>query len=59
MRSVLSVGLVLSLAITLMSCAQPPQEELDAAQASLNEAKNAEADIYASDTYRSRKDCPG
>ena len=55
MKSVLSVGLVLSLTITLMSCAQPPQQELDAAQASLNEAKNAEADIYASDTYQSAR----
>ncbi len=55
MRSVLTLGLVLSLAITFVSCAQPPEEELKAAQAALDSAKKAEADIYAPDAYRTAK----
>ncbi len=53
MRSDFSAVLLVSLATILMSCAQPPQEELDAAQAALNVAKEAQADIYAPETYRS------
>ena len=55
MRSVLSVGLILCLAFVVLSCAKPPTQELDAAQAALDAAKTAEADIYAPDTYRSAK----
>jgi len=55
MRSVLSVGLILCLALVAVSCAKPPTQELDAAQAALDAAKTAEADIYAPDTYRSAK----
>lgn len=53
MRSVLTVGLVLSLALAFVSCAQPPEEELKAAQTALDSAKRAEADVYAPDAYRS------
>ncbi len=53
MRSVLTVGLVLSLALAFVSCAQPPEEELKAAQAALDSAKRAEANVYAPDAYRS------
>lgn len=52
MRSAFSTVLLFGLATILMSCAQPPQEEIDAAQAALNEAKQAQADIYAPDTYQ-------
>jgi len=55
MRSVLSVGLALCLAFVFISCAKPPTQELDAAQAALDSAKKAEADVYAPDAYRSAK----
>ena len=53
MRSFLAVGLILSVALVFAGCAKPPTQELDAAQAALDEAKKAEADIYAPDAYRS------
>ena len=55
MRSVLSVGLVLCLALGIAGCAKPPTEELNAAQAALDAAKKAEADVYAPETYRQAK----
>ena len=55
MRSVLSVGLVLSLVIGLVSCAQPPTKEMNDAQSALDAAKRAEADIYVADTYMAAK----
>ena len=56
MRSFLTVGLILSVAFVFAGCAKPPTQELDAAQAALDEAKKAEADIYAPDVYRSASD---
>ncbi len=56
MRSVLRIGLVLSLAFAFFSCAQPPEAELKAAADALAAAKNAEADIYAPETYQSAQD---
>lgn len=56
MRSVLRIGLVLSLAFAFFSCAQPPEEELKAAADALAAAKMAEADIYAPETYQSAQD---
>ena len=55
MRSVLTVGLVLSLALVFVGCAQPPEEEINAAQAALDGAKKAEADIYAPEAYAAAK----
>ena len=55
MRSVLTVGLVLSLAFVFVGCAQPPEEEINAAQAALDGAKKAEADIYAPEAYAAAK----
>ena len=43
----------LSIAILgLLACAKPPQAEIDAANAALTEAKNAEAEIYAPDSLK-------
>ena len=53
MRSFLSVGLLACVALVAISCAQPPTEEINAAQAAVDAAKQAEADIYASATYQS------
>lgn len=55
MRSVLTMGLVLSLALVFVGCAQPPEEEINAAQAALDGAKRAEADIYAPEAYSAAK----
>lgn len=52
MRSVLNLGLILALTLTVISCAKPPTQEMDAAQAAIDAAKAAEADVYAPDTYR-------
>ena len=55
MRSVLSMGLLCLMAISLVSCAQPPEEELKAAEEALSKAKSAEADVYATEVFRSAK----
>ena len=55
MRSILSVGLVFVVALAFVSCAQPPEEELKAAEAALAKAQNAEADVYATEVFRSAK----
>ena len=55
MRSVLSVGLVFVVALAFVSCAQPPEEELKAAEAALAKAQNAEADVYATEVFRNAK----
>lgn len=38
--------------VGLLACAKPPQAEIDAANAALDEAKNAEAEIYALDSLK-------
>ncbi len=44
---------LLSLAVLgLLACAKPPQAEIDAANAALDSAKNAEAEIYAPDDLK-------
>ena len=43
MRSVLNLGLILALTLTVISCAKPPTQEMDAAQAAIDAAKAAEA----------------
>lgn len=53
MRSILSLCFALGLIFVVASCAKPPTQELDAATAAINAAKQAEADVYAADTYRS------
>ena len=53
MRSLLSLCIALGLAFAVAGCAQPPEEELKAAQTAVDQAKAAEADVYAPDTYRS------
>ena len=55
MRSVLNIGLACILAIAFVSCAQPPEEELKAAEAAIAKAQGAEADIYATEVFRSAK----
>jgi hypothetical protein len=47
------MALALSLALAFVSCAKPPTEEINAAQAALDGAKSAEADVYAGATYKS------
>jgi len=53
MRSILSLCFALGLTFIVAGCAKPPTQELDAANAAVNAAKQAEADVYAPDTYRS------
>ena len=55
MRSVLTFGLVAMLALAIVSCAQPPEEELKAAEEALAKAQSAGADVYATEVYRSAK----
>ena len=55
MRSVLNIGLACVLALAFVSCAQPPEEELKAAEDAIAKAQNAEADIYAADVFRKAK----
>lgn len=38
------------------ACASPPQEEIDAARKVLDEAKEAEAETYAADSFREAQD---
>jgi hypothetical protein len=55
MRSVLNIGLACVLALAFVSCAQPPEEELKAAEAAIAKAQSAEADIYATEVFRNAK----
>ena len=55
MRSVLTMGLLCLLAVSLVSCVQLPEEELKAAEEALAKAQSAEADVYATEVYRSAK----
>jgi hypothetical protein len=43
-------GLVLLMALGLTACAKPPQQDIDAAKASVEAARNAEAGTYAADS---------
>jgi hypothetical protein len=53
MRSVLNLCIALGLAFVAIGCYSTPQAELDAAKAAVEAAKQAEAEVYAADTYRS------
>lgn len=53
MRKFLSVGLLMCVALFAVSCAQPPTEEMNAAQSAVDAAKAAEADVYAAGTFQS------
>ena len=53
MRSILSLCFALGLTFVVAGCAKPPTLELDAANSAITAAKQAEADVYAPDTYRS------
>ena len=55
MRSVLNIGLALVLALAFVSCAQPPEEELKAAEDAIAKAQRAEADVYATEVFRNAK----
>jgi hypothetical protein len=55
MRSVLNIGLACVLALAFVSCAQPPEEELKAAEDAIAKAQKAEADIYATEVFRKAK----
>jgi len=46
----------MALALMLVGCAKPPQQELEAAQAALTAAVDAEADIYSTDYYLAAQD---
>jgi chromosome segregation ATPase len=51
MRTFLIVSFTVILALMLVGCAKYPQADIDAAQAALNAAKQAEADRYVPDMY--------
>jgi len=51
MRTFLTLSFTVILALMLVGCAKYPQAEIDAAQAALNAAKQAEADRYVPDLY--------
>jgi len=53
MRSVLNLCIALGLTFAAVGCYSTPQAELDAAKAAVDAAKQAEADVYAADTFRS------
>ena len=55
MRAVLKLGVVLSMMFIAVGCGSPPQAELDSAQAALDAAKQAQADVYAPDAYTRAK----
>ena len=52
MRSVLRIGLILTIAFAVVGCPKPPTQEMDAAKAAILKARNAEADVYAPETFR-------
>lgn len=47
---------ILATAIFVTACAKPPTEEITAAQAAIDQAKAAQAEIYASNTFRAAAD---
>lgn len=47
---------LLATTLFVTACAKPPQEEMTAAQAAIDQAKGAQAEIYASNTYRAAGD---
>lgn len=55
-----STGLMASLLVAttlfVTACAKPPQEELTAAQAALDQARAAQAETYAPETWRAAND---
>lgn len=51
----LMYALVVVALIGLIACAKPPQQEIDAAKAALNAAKQAEADVYAPESLNAAK----
>lgn len=55
MRKLAASLLVLAL-IALVACAKPPQQQIDAAKAALDEAKTAQADIYAPESLKAAED---
>lgn len=55
MRAVLKLGVVLSMMFIAAGCGSPPQAELDSAQAALDAAKQAQADVYAPGAYTRAK----
>lgn len=55
MRAVLKFGVVLCMVFIAAGCGSPPQAELDAAQAALDAARQAQADVYAPDAYTRAK----
>jgi len=55
MRKVWYALLAIAL-LGLIACAKPPQQDIDAAKAALQAAKQAEADIYAPQSLKAAKD---
>ena len=56
MKKFLSVGLTLLLALTFVGCSKPPEMEMNAAQAALDAARSAQADIYDPATFMMASD---
>ncbi len=55
MKKVCYALLALAL-LGLIACAKPPQQDIDAAKAALQAAKQAEADLYAPESLKAAKD---
>jgi hypothetical protein len=55
MRKLYASLLVLAM-IALVACAKPPQQQIDAAKAALDAAKQAQADVYAPDSLKAAQD---
>ena len=56
MKKIAGSLLVLVLLMGLVACAKPPQQEIDAAKASVDAAKAAEAATYAPDALKAATD---
>lgn len=55
MRRLMYALLVVAI-LGLIACAKPPQQDIDAAKKALNDARQAEAELYAPDAYKVAKD---
>jgi hypothetical protein len=50
------IAVLMIAVLGLLACAKPPQADIDAAKASLETAKTAEADIYAPESLKAAED---
>ena len=49
-------GLLILALVALVACAKPPQQQIDAAKAALDAAKQAQADVYAPESLKAAED---